>query len=912
MMRLPTGTVTFLFTDIEGSTALWQAHPDVMPGVIARHDALLKEIVTGHNGVVFRTVGDAVHAAFAAPIDALAASLAAQHALAEASWPEGVALRVRMAIHTGTVDLQGEEYAGHTLNRVARLVSAGHGGQILLSASSAELARQAFPSDTTLRDMGEHRLKDLVLPERIYMVQAPGLPTEFPPLRTLDLPRTNLPVRRGALLGREREMEVARALLMRDDIGLVTFTGAGGTGKTSLAITIGHELLEHFPHGVWFVPLASIADPALVPSAIMASLGIREEAGRTPMDLLNNFLHSKQVLLILDNLEQVVDAGEAIAALLGGAAGLRILVTSRIALRLGDEYELPIAPLALPDREGAQDLQSLSKYAAVQLFIARAQQVRPTFAVTSENARAVAEICARLDGLPLAIELAAARIRVLTPDALLSRLHKRLPLLRGGGQDLPARQRTMESTIAWSYDLLNEEERVLFGQLSVFSGTFSLEAAEAVCDVGDGGIDLLDGLTSMVDKSLVRQDYLGDAPRFSMLQTIREYGLARLDESGELEGFAQRHVIFYSDLARALEHDGFSLGPGSVYAKFEVEWDNFRVALDWCLGPTGDTGMAARLLAPLGQYVLFGGHGPEGRARAEALFALGSADMQDVDWAGALITIGMLALQRGDYGQGLAHLRESERILEGTGDTLHRSSILNWLAISALNAGDAARAERLFAECRDLAISLDLPWAATTALSFVAESTAAQGRLIEVDPIATEAADGFRALHDPWGMGRMQAIRAATAWLRGDYGAAHLLAADAVNLIKQVTEPYNGARATTLFGMILMDEGRFDEAETTLTESLLSWQTISNRGGMILCLSCLAAVAAGQGYMERARRLYSSEVFRGGDRVLLLDGVMSVGFEHALRHIRERLGTDEQPEFPVLSVEEAVTYVVGV
>jgi predicted ATPase/class 3 adenylate cyclase len=905
MLALPTGTVTFLFTDIEGSTALWQQHPEVMSDVIARHDMILKEIVARHGGVVFRTVGDAVYASFTTPGDALSAALAIQRALDAELWEQGIRIRVRMGIHTGAVELRDGEYTGHTLNRVARLVSSGHGGQMLLSAASAGLVRDALPPDVTLRDLGEHRLKDLVLPERIYGVHAPDLASDFPPLRTLDQPRTNLPAQRGALVGREEEMESARRLLQRDDVGLVTFTGAGGAGKTSLAVATGHALLDRFPDGVWFVSLAPISEPALVPSAIMAALGLREEGDKAPMEILRDFLAPKQLLLILDNLEQVVSAAPLLAELLRGAPRLTMLGTSRVALRLGDEHELPIAPLSVPGRDQLRHLESISQYAAVQLFVARARQVKPSFAVTDENALAVAEICARLDGLPLAIELAAARIRVLTPQALLGRLDRQLPLLRGGAHDLPTRQQTMESTIAWSYDLLTPEEQTLYRQLAVFSGSFTLDAAEAVC--GDGETDLLDGLTSMVDKSLVRQDDSGAEPRFSMLQVIREYGLARLEESGESEQLHRRYAAFFAGLSETLEQRAYAAGPSVVFASLEAEWDNLRGALDWSLSEWGDAQLAMRLVATLGHFFLFSDHGPEGRVRTEALFARSSEQERDEAWAAARISSGVLALQRGDYAEGLAELHESQNILEGTDNLLRQSLILNWLGIVAMNMGDAQRAERIFTENREMCLSLGFPWGATVALASIAENLGAQGRLDDADTRAVQAAAAFRDLHDPWGMGRMGVLRASVAWLRGDYGAAHRHAAEAVELSRQSPEPYNLGRAVTLFGIILVDEGRCEEADPILRESLLIWKTLSNRGAMIIALAGLTATAACRGQIERARYLYAAEPFRREDRGLLLDGVLDIGFDHFITCIRERLGNvpDDGPE---IALEVAVSF----
>ena len=908
MVTLPTGTVAFLYTDIEGSTALWQRHADAMPAVIARHDTLLRELVRAHRGVVFRTVGDAVHAAFVAADDAVAAALAAQRALAAEPWAEGIALRVRMAVHTGAADVRDGEYVGHTLNRVARLVASGHGGQILLSGATAELVRQTLPAGTALRDLGEHRLKDLVLPEHIYAVEVPDLPAEFPPLRTLDQPRTNLPVQRGALLGRERELAAVAALLVRDDVGLVTFTGPGGSGKTRLAIAAARALLDHFAGGVWFVPLAPITDPALVPPAVAAAVGLREEGGRTPLALLQDFVRSRQLLLVLDNFEQVVDAAPLVGQLLEGAARLKVLVTSRTALRLREERELAIGPLGLPDPARTRDLASLAQAAAVQLFVARAREVKPDFAVTEENAPAVAEICARLDGLPLAIELAAARVRVLTPQALLGRLQRRLPLLTGGAPDLPARQRTMQAAIAWSYDLLTEAERTLYGRLAVFAGGFTLEAAEAVCDPEGLQLDLLDGVTSLVDKSLVRQEEVAAEPRFAMLHTIREYGLERLEERGEAEAMRRRHAQFFTELAEQLERALLCNGPASVYRSWDVERDNFRAALDWSQGELGDTELGLRLVAALLGHWVFGGLLTEGRTRAEAIVARADAARYPAAWAGALITVGALEEARGGHAQARARLHQSVQILRGTGDSARLSQALTWLGITAIGPGDIEAAVRCFTEGREFARAAGTPWAEATALSFIPETMAIHGNLAEVRAMAEEALGHYRALHDAWGRARMDTVLAGIAWREGDLAAAHRLCAEAVELLRGVGERWNLGYALTRLGLILLDEAQHAEAEATLIESLLAWRDLGNDDGTILTLAGLAAAAAAQGQTERARRLYAAEPLHRPPSGALLDSLSALEFEHVMARLRGQLGDRPQGDHPLIALEEAVGY----
>ena len=437
-----------------------------------------------------------------------------------------------MALHAGEAapDAHGD-YLAAPLNRLSRLLSAGHGGQILLAQTVQQLTRGALPAGTELRDLGEHRLRDLLEPERVYQLRHPDLPAEFPPLRTLGGRPNNLPRQPTPLIGREREVGEVAELLRSESVHLVTLTGPGGVGKTRLGLQAAADLLDAFPDGVFFVELAPVTDPALVPSTVARVLGVRAEAGESVVATLEDFLRNRRLLLLLDNVEHLLPAASLVSDLLRACPNLKVLATSRTPLRLRGEREFVIAPLALPVPQRRPDLTALEQNTAVRLFVARAQEVKVDFALTPDNAATIAETVRRLDGLPLALELAAARLRILTPAALLARLDRRLPLLTGGSQDLPDRQKTLRATIAWSVDLLPGDQQVLLRRLAVFAGGATLEAVEAVCD---GNNDALDGLTGLVEQSLVRQRAeRDDEPRFTMLETIREFALEQLRDSGE-------------------------------------------------------------------------------------------------------------------------------------------------------------------------------------------------------------------------------------------------------------------------------------------------------------------------------------------------------------------------------------------
>jgi predicted ATPase/class 3 adenylate cyclase len=531
--NLPSGTVTFLFTDIEGSTGLLETLGDRFVEALDLHRQLLRSAFVAHGGVEVDVEGDAFFAAFARAQDAVAAATDAQRALASHMWPEGVAIRVRMGIHTGEPVVTDEGYVGMDVHRGARIMSAGHGGQVLLSQATHDLLSDGIASSVAVRDLGEHRLKDLTRPQRLYQLLISELESDFPPLKTLDNRPTNLHAQPNPLFGRQRELQEVGAILRRNDVRLLTLTGGGGTGKTRLGLQIGADLLDAFSDGVFFVSLAAIMEPELVPATIARTLSVRERTGQSQGETLMEYLREKELLLLLDNFEHLSGAAPSVAELVAGCPQLTVVVTSQAPLRLSAEHVYQVAPLPLPDTSDDHDPESLLNSDAVALFVDRAAAVKPGFRLTAENARAVAEICVRLDGLPLALELAAARVVILPPKKLLTRLSDSLTLLTGGAHDLPARQRTLRQTIDWSHALLSDDEQLLFARLGVFVGGCLLETAESVCRrEEDRGVDVLDWLSSLAEKNLLRAEEGFDGePRFSMLETIREYALEKLEAS---------------------------------------------------------------------------------------------------------------------------------------------------------------------------------------------------------------------------------------------------------------------------------------------------------------------------------------------------------------------------------------------
>lgn len=585
--NLPSGTVTFLFTDIEGSTTLAEQYPEALPALLARHNAIVQNAIESNHGQVFRIAGDAFCAAFRTPTDALRAALSAQRALQHELWTPAP-VRVRMGLHTGEARTdhtatQLDPYIGYlTLTRVQRVMSTAHGGQILLSNPTALLARAELEPDISLRDLGEHKLKGLLNPEPLWQVVAPDLLRDFPPLQTLDTVPSNLPTSLNRLIGRERELREVKERLAQTR--LLTLLGPGGTGKTRLALEVAADLTDHFEDRVYFVDLAASRDSEAVLAAIGRTVGLRENRDTPLLEELKEHIKQKKMLSLLDNFEQVTVAAPAIVDLLHDCPELKMLVTSREALHVRGENVFPVPPLALPRVESRHvSLKQLAASEAVQLFVERAQSVKPGFQLTTENAQAVAEICVRLDGLPLAIELATARLNVFTPQALGERLGNRLKMLRGGARDLPARQQTLRDTIDWSYELLDAGEQHLFKLLSVFSGATG-DAIEAVAgqveSFDKSGLDVFDGVSSLVDKSLLRQTEQGSGePRFRMLETIREFASAHLDEDSEFSAAAHRaHATFFADFTQRQWQHLAGEGRETALGELATDLENIRTA----------------------------------------------------------------------------------------------------------------------------------------------------------------------------------------------------------------------------------------------------------------------------------------------------------------------------------------------
>jgi len=819
----PTGTVTFLFTDIEGSTHLWEQHPDAMRHALAQHEALAAEFVSRHGGTLVKSrgEGDSLFLVFPRATDALQAACALQLAFAHEPWPDQTPLLVRMALHTGEAEERDGDYFGSAVNRCARLRATAHGGQVLLSASVQELVRDALPPDASLLDLSQHRLKDLGRPEQVFQLLHPDLPADFPPLRSLDNPDlpNNLPQQPTSFIGRETQIAQVKTLMQKSN--LVTLTGAGGAGKSRLSLQIAADLLDQYEGGTWLVELAPLSDPALVPQTVAGVLGVREEMGKPLTQTLVEWLKPKHLLLVLDNCEHVLDASARLVdAVLHACPKVQMLVSSREALGIGGESAYRVPSLSLPDPKQPQTPQSLSQYEAVRLFTERAVATKADFVVTNHNAPALASVCHHLDGIPLAIELAAARIRSMTVEELETRLADRFRLLTGGSRTALPRQQTLRALIDWSYDLLDDNQKVLLRRLSVFAGGWSLSAAEAVCAGGEvQEWEVLDLLAALVDKSLVTvEEQEEGTTRYRLLETVRQYARDRLMESSGGEALRERHRDYFLTFVEEAKVNVVRPQPAEWLNRLDAEYDNLRAALDWCLDRHEGAEIAMRMAGALAIFWGMRGRASEGRRYLSAALSLPGADAPTEVRADALGWVGGLARMQGDYGSARTDFNESLAIRRALGDNGAIAQALQNRGWQAQLEGDNAGAHKDYDE------SLTL----------------------------------FRAYGDLAGEGFCLVGLGCVATNEGDYETAGRLFDAGVALWRAAGGKPGLAYALAHQGRLACQQGDFGAARACLAESGALCREVGDRLVSTYVLEYAGNLARAQDTPHRAARLYAA------------------------------------------------------
>jgi predicted ATPase/class 3 adenylate cyclase len=813
----PTGTVTLAFTDIEGSTSLLKALGDRYGEVLADHHRLIREAFATHEALERGSAGDGLYFVFPSAWGAVQAAVDAQLAIAAHAWPDGIVIRDRMGLHTGEPRTASEGYVGLDVHRAARICAAGHGGQILISQTTRDLVADELRPPLGAIDLGAHRLRSLEgPPQRLYQITGPGLAHDFPPPRTTDAPRNNLKLEVTSFIGRDREIDQATGML--DDASLLTLTGPGGVGKTRVGLRLARVLLDRFEDGAWVVECGALTDPAFVLPSVVSAIGLTEPAGRTLLETIVDHLKGKRLLLVLDDCDPVLGAcAELAEALVRSCSTLRIVVTSREALGVPGEAIMPIASLTTPEVGSTVRASDLDDVAACQLFVDRARSLQPTFAVTEQNARSVAQLCRRLDGIPLAIELAAARVRTLPVEQIADRLDDRFRLLTGGSRAAVARHQTLRATIDWSYDLLSEPERAVLRRLSVFAGGATLEAAEAVC-AGDpvDPAEILDLLGRLVEKSLVFTDPTATEARFRLLETVREYARGRLVEAGEGDATMRRHRDWYLALVDNAS-PAFFQGPEPVewLRLLDREHDDLRTVLEWCLDQPDEGRSGLRIAAGLWRYWEIRGHLTEGRGWLERMVGAEGDDISKLR-ANALTGAGSLAFMQGDFKAASTFHEASLALHRTIGDRQSIAYAANNLANTAVHLGDHARARALYEE--------------TIALA--------------------------RELGDLRGIA-FGSINLAAAIIReGDLGAGRAMHEESLALVRQLGDRWMEAFVTDAFAEAIGGAGERDEARVLHLHALGILESIGDRRGVARVLTHLADLALLEGEGARARGLY--------------------------------------------------------
>lgn len=914
--------LTFLFTDLENSSSLWEKFPGEMRPALATHDRLLKEAVESYRGRIVKKTGDGLHAVFESPADGVAAALAAQQAIITEAWPSQIGpFRVRMGLHTGESQEREGDYYGPEVNRAARVMSIAHGGQTLLSEVTALLVRTTLPPNAAISDLGFHQLRGLSTPEKIFQLNHPDLPTEFPKLKSLAAFKHNLHRQLSSFIGREKEVADVKRLLKETQ--LLTLLGPGGTGKTRLMLQVAEEVIEEYPDGVWLVELAPLTDPALIPERVAAALNAQEQPGRRLFDTLPEYLRRKELLLLLDNVEHLVQASaEFTEHLLEHCPKLKILVTGREALFIGGETTLQIPSLSLP-REN-QPLAEIAASEGVQLFLERARSVRPDFELTVKNRLPIAEIVRRLDGIPLALELAAARLRMMSVEQIAARLNDRFRLLTGGRRTALPRQQTLEALIDWSWQLLDEKERILLRRLSVFSGGWSLESAERICGFDPlDDFDVFDHLDLLTKKSLVTVVYPDKEPRYRMLESIRQFGQNKLFEAGEGATLRDRHVDYFVDFAAKAEDHLHKSTMLLWMDRIIQELDNIRLVIAWTLDDRPE--LALRISGALLSAWSFLFHPSEARTwllssmeKARLLFDEKPSVVRVEDLIKAHIGMAFVYTFQSDVKGEIASLEEAIRLANEMGDLRHMAFAIALKTFRLTQTGAEIgpewdqEVERALRICEQHGFEVELLWLHLVKFDVLIT----QGKAEMAMPHLQETFKLAEQNKSPQINAIIFAIQARSALTRGDLSAAGEYFLQSIEQSTVINDQKLALMSRSELSHILRRAGNLEEALPLYRETILNWQELGNLAAVAHQLESFAYMGMARGDSEYAARLLGrAQAHRERFNAPSIDPLEVAEMEEAMTQLAEAMGAEERDrvmaEGAKMSMDEAVTLALG-
>ena len=921
MNSLPSGTVTFLFTDIENSTPLWEKFPESMKSALAKHDSVLKDAIETNSGQIIKTTGDGVHAVFSTVMDAVNASIDAQNEFqtSERANSSEVPLRVRMGIHTGEAELRDGDYYGGALNRAARIMSIGHGGQILISDVTLQVAQEHLPKAVSTLDLGQQHLKGLRRLEHIHQLNAPGLQQEFPPLKSLTHATNNLPVQLTSFIGRRRELAEAESRL--DDARLLTLIGPGGTGKTRLSIQLGNQLLPSFKDGVWLVEFAPISDPSLIVQTIASVFDIREIPGTPLKILVHDYLREKKLLLILDNCEHLVESSAQVAyEFLRIAPNIKIIASSREALGINGETVYRVPSLSLPGQADIKRDAALG-FESVQLFVERASATNQKFRLTDENASSVAQICSRLDGIPLAIELAASRITVFSPEQIANRLDDRFKLLTGGSRTALPRQQTLRALIDWSYNLLNEDERALLCRLSVFASGWTFDAAETICN----NVDVFEFLPQLIDKSLVVLNNEDDEPRYFLLETIRQYARDKLLENNEGERTRERHLAYYLEMTETAMPEMLTREKELEWIrKLEVEYDNIRTAVEWSL--SNDPIAAMRLVRSLTYWFVVTSYSSEGYhwgeevlKRVKLLTNNGRSltTEENLYRARLIAAMSIMSFSMGDNQAAAMEAEQAVNLLRSLGDKWTLALTLAFHTAGKLTTGKFDEAIASIEEALELADELGDKYILGSVISAASNVESYVNRDFEKsDTYREKATELLKEYGSRWSYGITVYGFGNLLILQKEFQKAREKFKIAMQTMQEIGSTRNVIMIKSDLAHILRQEGNYPEAILSYRETILEWKRMGHRSAVAHQLECLAFIAKAIEQVEKATKLLgAAEALRQRIEIDMTPPEREE-YEKEVADLKGNLDTNEfaslWAEGRSMTMEQAIEFAIGI